>query len=117
MATKTSIVVLAAGEGTRMASAFPKVLHPLGNRPMIGYVLDAAAAAGADQIGVVVAPGRRDLEAEIKRLAPTARVFVQKDRRGTAHAVLAARPMFHNGSDIIVLFGDTPLVKPQTLRG
>jgi bifunctional UDP-N-acetylglucosamine pyrophosphorylase / glucosamine-1-phosphate N-acetyltransferase len=117
MAAKTSILVLAAGEGTRMASAVPKVLHPIGNRPMIGYVLDAAQAAGADEIGVIVGPGRRDVEAEIKRLSPAARVFVQKDRRGTAHAVLAARPMLKNGSDIIVVFGDTPLVRPQTLRG
>jgi len=117
MAAKTSIVVLAAGEGTRMVSAVPKVLHPIGNRPMIGYVLDAAQAAGADEVGVVIGPGRADVEAEIKRLAPAARVFVQKERRGTAHALLAARPMLKNGGDIVVLFGDTPLVQPQTLRG
>src|SRR5262249_47372636 len=117
MAVKTSIVVLAAGEGTRMVSARPKVLHPIANRPMIGYVLDAAQAVGADAIGVVSGPGRRDVEAEIRRLTPAARIFVQKERRGRAHAVLAARPMLKNGGDIVVVFGDTPLVRPQTLRG
>jgi bifunctional UDP-N-acetylglucosamine pyrophosphorylase/glucosamine-1-phosphate N-acetyltransferase len=117
MAAKTTIVVLAAGEGTRMVSAVPKVLHRIGGRPLIAYVLEAARDAGADKVAIVVGPGRDDVAAEVKRLLPGARIFVQKERRGTAHALLSARTMFADGDDIIVVFGDTPLVRAETLRG
>jgi len=117
MAAKTAIVVLAAGEGTRMASAVPKVLHEIGGRPLIAYVLEAAKDAGADKIAVVIGPGREDVAAEIKRLSPGVRIFVQRERRGTAHALLAAKRMLSEGDDVVVLFGDTPLVRAETLRG
>ncbi|HLL27699.1 MAG TPA: bifunctional UDP-N-acetylglucosamine diphosphorylase/glucosamine-1-phosphate N-acetyltransferase GlmU [Xanthobacteraceae bacterium] len=116
MAAGTAIVVLAAGEGTRMASSVPKVLHKIGGRPLIAHVLDAAKAAGAGKIAVVVGPGREDVAKVAKRLSPGARIFVQKERRGTAHALLAAKPMLAEGDDIIIVFGDTPLVRAETLR-
>lgn len=109
-------VVLAAGEGKRMRSDLPKALHPVAGRSMLAHVLDAVAKAGADALAVVVGPGREDVAAEARLSAPHARVFVQAERLGTAHAVLAAREAIAEGyDDILVLFADTPLVRPETL--
>src|SRR5947209_15962901 len=84
-------LVLAAGEGTRMRSRQPKVLHAIGGRPLISHVLAAAAPLGGRR-AVIIGPGQDNVAAEVKRVAPDAEVFVQAERRGTAHAVLAARP-------------------------
>jgi len=108
-------VVLAAGEGTRMKSAQPKVLHELAGRSMLGHVLAALAAANVDQVAVVVGPGHDAVEAEAQRLKPGAEIFVQAERRGTAHAVLAARAAIQRGyDDLLVVFADTPLVRGET---
>lgn len=99
-----------------MRSAIPKVLHAVAGRSMVGHVLAAAAAGGADDVAVVVGPGREDVAAEVRRLLPQAGIFVQKERRGTAHAVLAAREALAAAADdVIIAFGDTPLVQPETL--
>ena len=116
MAIRTTIVVLAAGEGTRMASDRPKVLHRIGGQSLITHALHSARASGADRIAVVVGPGREDVAAEVKRTDSKAKVFIQKDRRGTAHAVLAARTAINNDDNLLVVFGDTPLVRPETLQ-
>ena len=108
-------VVLAAGKGTRMRSSLPKVLHRLAGRSMLGHVLAAAQEAGADHIAVVAEPGRADVAAEIAREAPGARVFGQAERLGTAHAVLCARAALETGEDVVVVFGDTPLITGATL--
>jgi bifunctional UDP-N-acetylglucosamine pyrophosphorylase/glucosamine-1-phosphate N-acetyltransferase len=108
-------IILAAGEGIRMRSAVPKVLHEVGNRSLLGHVV-AAATKAADRIAVVIAPGREAVAAEIKRMAPAAGVFIQEEPRGTAHAVLAAGAVLDGGDDILVLFGDTPLISPATLK-
>ncbi|MBV1704095.1 MAG: NTP transferase domain-containing protein, partial [Hyphomicrobiales bacterium] len=84
-------VVLAAGEGTRMKSARPKVLHEIAGLSMLGWTLRSVAAAGAAEIAVVIGPGRDDVAAEARWHAPGATIVVQSERRGTAHAVLAAR--------------------------
>jgi bifunctional UDP-N-acetylglucosamine pyrophosphorylase / glucosamine-1-phosphate N-acetyltransferase len=108
-------IVLAAGEGKRMRSGLPKVLHRVAGRSMLAHVLDAVAQAGADGVAVVVGPGRDDVAAEARAAAPGARIFTQQERLGTAHAVLAAREAFAEGfDDILVLFADTPLVRPET---
>jgi bifunctional UDP-N-acetylglucosamine pyrophosphorylase/glucosamine-1-phosphate N-acetyltransferase len=108
-------IILAAGEGKRMRSAKPKVLHEVGNRSMVGHVMAAVKAAGADHVAVVVGPGRDDVAAEARRMIPDADVFTQVDRLGTAHAVLAARAAIEKGfDDVIVAFADTPLVTAQT---
>lgn len=108
-------VVLAAGEGTRMNSARPKVLHEIAGRPMLGHVLAAVAGAGAERVAVVVGPGRDDVARAARAVAPEAGVFVQAERLGTAHAVLSARPALEEGfDDVVVAFGDTPLVTPET---
>ncbi|PZQ83664.1 MAG: bifunctional UDP-N-acetylglucosamine diphosphorylase/glucosamine-1-phosphate N-acetyltransferase GlmU [Ancylobacter novellus] len=115
------VIVLAAGEGTRMLSTKPKVLHAVAGKPMVSHVLDAALAAGAARIAVVVGPDHDAVAAEVRRAAPNASVFVQSERRGTAHAVLAAREALAEGfDDVVVMYGDTPLVRPETvsaLRG
>ncbi|TCK28444.1 UDP-N-acetylglucosamine pyrophosphorylase /glucosamine-1-phosphate N-acetyltransferase [Ancylobacter aquaticus] len=110
------VIVLAAGEGTRMRSSVPKVLHAVAGRPMVSHVLDAALAAGAARIAVVIGPDHDKVAAEVRRVAPDAEVFVQSERRGTAHAVLAARAALERGyDDVVVMYGDTPLVRPETL--
>ncbi|GIK82367.1 MAG: bifunctional UDP-N-acetylglucosamine diphosphorylase/glucosamine-1-phosphate N-acetyltransferase GlmU [Pseudorhodoplanes sp.] len=109
-------IVLAAGEGTRMRSRLPKVLHQVGGQTLLAHVLAAARAADSERLAVVVGPGREDVAAEVKRLAPDAAIAVQSERRGTAHAVLAARKTIAQGADdILVAFADTPLIRPQTL--
>ncbi|GLK66868.1 bifunctional UDP-N-acetylglucosamine diphosphorylase/glucosamine-1-phosphate N-acetyltransferase GlmU [Hansschlegelia plantiphila] len=110
-------VVLAAGEGTRMRSTTPKVLHQAAGRSLLAHVLATARAAGADALAVVVGPDREDVAAEAAKVAPGASVFVQEQRRGTAHAVLAAREALRQGfDDVLVVYGDTPLVRTETLE-
>lgn len=109
-------IVLAAGEGTRMRSSLPKVLHAVGHKSLVAHVLTAAMKAGGADIAVVVGPGRDDVAKEAKAVAPGANVFEQRERLGTAHAVLAAREAIAKGTDdILVMFADTPLVRPETL--
>lgn len=110
-------VVLAAGEGTRMRSARPKVLHEVAGRSMLAHVLAAVQEAGADGLAVVVGPDRQDVAEAARRAAPGAEIFVQTERLGTAHAVLAARAMLQRGwDDVLIAFADTPLVRPETFR-
>jgi len=109
-------IVLAAGEGTRMRSARPKVLHAIAGRSLLAHVLDAVAKAGSTITGVVVGAGGDAVAAEARRVVPPAEIFVQAERRGTAHAVLAAKPaLARKPDDVLVIFGDTPLIRPQTL--
>jgi bifunctional UDP-N-acetylglucosamine pyrophosphorylase/glucosamine-1-phosphate N-acetyltransferase len=110
-------IVLAAGEGTRMRSSIPKVLHPVAGQSLLAHVLRAAPSGAGDALAVVVGPGQQAVEQETKRLRPDAATFVQRERLGTAHAVLAAREAIRRGaSDLIVVFGDTPLISAATLK-
>ncbi len=109
-------IVLAAGEGTRMRSALPKALNLLGGRTLLAHVLATAGAAGCGKIAVVVGPDHEAVAREARALAPQAQCFVQRDRKGTAHAVLMAREAIAQGADdILVMFSDTPLVRAETL--
>jgi bifunctional UDP-N-acetylglucosamine pyrophosphorylase/glucosamine-1-phosphate N-acetyltransferase len=109
-------IVLAAGEGTRMRSSLPKVLHAIGGRTLLAHVLAAAARAGGAEIAVVVGPDHDAVGGEAKRVAPQVEVFEQGERLGTAHAVLAARTAIaRKPDDILVMFADTPLVRAETL--
>jgi len=103
-------VVLAAGKGTRMKSALPKVLHPVAGRPMLAHVLGLAKAAGAARTAVVIGPGMDDVRKAALEVMPDAEVFVQEQQLGTGDAVKAALPAIagHAG-DVIVLYADTPL--------
>src|SRR5580692_4661342 len=109
-------IVLAAGEGTRMRSARPKVLHTVAGQSLLAHVLTAVGAAGTTATAVVVGPGQDQVAAEAKRVLPGAATFVQHVRRGTAHAVLAAKAgIAKQPDDILVVYGDTPLIQPATL--
>ena len=118
MTTRTCLAfILAAGEGTRMKSALPKVMHRVGGDPMLGHVLRAAQTAGADRLAVVIGPGAEPVADFVAKAAPEASVHVQAERRGTAHAVGAAEAAFAPvPDDVLVLYGDTPLVGADTLR-
>jgi bifunctional UDP-N-acetylglucosamine pyrophosphorylase/glucosamine-1-phosphate N-acetyltransferase len=115
MADRTCLaIVLAAGEGTRMRSLRPKVLHGLGGKPLLAHAL--APVAQADAVAVVVGPGQETVAAEARKLRPQADIFVQAERRGTAHAVLAAAPAIAHGyDDVLMVFADTPFVTRATL--
>ena len=106
MTTRSCLsIILAAGEGTRMKSALPKVLHPIAGLPMVAHVARAAAAAGGGDIAVVVGRGAEAVEAAVRPFAAKAESFVQAERLGTAHAVLAARDAIARGyDDILVVF-------------
>ncbi len=113
--SQLAVVILAAGQGTRMKSSIPKVLHPIGSRPMVQHVLDVADDIGAARKIVVVAPG----ESEVEKLAQAhgAVTVVQETQRGTGHAVAATEGAL-TGFDgtLLVLFGDTPLLSAATLK-
>ncbi|MBX9827848.1 MAG: NTP transferase domain-containing protein, partial [Xanthobacteraceae bacterium] len=110
MSARTCLaIVLAAGEGTRMRSSRPKVLHTVAGLSLMGHVLAALRAAGGATTAVVVGPDREDVAAAARAEVPGAQIFVQRERRGTAHAVLAARAALEQGADdVLVIFGDTP---------
>ena len=109
-------IVLAAGEGTRMASARPKVLHALAGQSLLAHVLDAVAQSGVTATAVVIGPGQDEVAGEARRVLPDAATFIQHERRGTAHAVLAAKAAIERGTDdILIVYGDTPLIRPATL--
>jgi bifunctional UDP-N-acetylglucosamine pyrophosphorylase/glucosamine-1-phosphate N-acetyltransferase len=115
--TKLAVVVLAAGLGTRMKSDLPKVLHPIGGRPMLRLVLDVAEPLRPDKIVVVVGPNMPAVE----EIAAPHMTVVQDTPLGTGHAVLQAAGLlegYHgvNGrGDVLVIFGDTPLLSTDTL--
>ena len=108
-------IVLAAGEGTRMRSAGPKVLHPVAGQSLLSHVL--AAVPNSSAIAVVVGPDHDVVAEEVKRVRPEASTFVQRERLGTAHAVLAARDAIAAGADdLLIAFGDTPLISAATFE-
>ena len=110
-------VILAAGEGTRMKSRLSKVLHPVGGLPMVAHVVGAATAAGVEAVALVVGRDAGKVEASAKPFAKAVSVHVQTERLGTAHAVLAARDALSRGyDDVLVMFGDTPLIDTDALR-
>ena len=110
---KTAAIVLAAGLGTRMNSAIPKVLHPLAGRPMIAWLMESLDQIAVDRVVVVVGPG---METAAGAVEP-AEVAVQDPPLGTGHAVLAARHVLAGfEGDVLVLFGGDPLIPAATLR-
>ena len=112
-------IVLAAGQGTRMNSALPKVLHPVGGRPMLAHVLDAALALDAAQIHVVHGHGGEQVRDWCERNWPDAarvRWAHQAEQKGTAHAVQQAMPAVPDDAVALVMYGDVPLIAPATLQ-
>jgi bifunctional UDP-N-acetylglucosamine pyrophosphorylase / glucosamine-1-phosphate N-acetyltransferase len=116
MTARSSLtVVLAAGEGTRMRSALPKVLHQVAGQSLLAHVLNAAPQGPGSALAVVIGPDHKAVADEAKRVRADASTFVQAERLGTAHAVLAAREAIAKGADdLLVAFGDTPLISAAT---
>jgi len=110
-------IILAAGEGTRMKSALPKVLHRIAGLPMVAHVVRAAEAAGTGDLALVIGHGAEQMREAAQKFAPRAETFVQERQLGTAHAVLAARAAIERGhDDVLVMFGDTPLIDAEALK-
>jgi bifunctional UDP-N-acetylglucosamine pyrophosphorylase/glucosamine-1-phosphate N-acetyltransferase len=116
LTSSRTVVVLAAGEGKRMKSSLPKVLHPLLGRTLVGHVLAAAAPLGADRTLVVVGHGAEAVEAHLAEVAPSAEPVRQIQQNGTGHAVRIAIETTANArGTIVVLNGDVPLLRPETV--
>src|SRR5580704_11905644 len=109
-----SVVILAAGEGKRMKSALPKVLQPLAGTPLLKRVIDTAASLAPAAIYVVYGHGGEQVRAA---LGPEPVTWVeQRERRGTGHAVQQALPHIPDDHRVLVLYGDVPLIRAQTLE-
>ena len=109
---RVAVIVLAAGKGTRMKSGLPKVLHRIAGKTMLQHVLDSVETIAPEKVVIVIGP---ELEAYETNLRPHA-VVVQEERLGTAHAVLRARDALEGfEGDIVVVFGDTPLLTSDTI--
>jgi len=121
-ARPSAVVILAAGEGTRMRSALPKVLHEVAGRSLLGHVIEAAAHIEPEHIVVVIGHGREQVAAHLAEIAPWVLTVVQEEQLGTGHAVrialhdLAARGAQLSGP-VVVVTGDTPLLRGETLSG
>jgi bifunctional UDP-N-acetylglucosamine pyrophosphorylase/glucosamine-1-phosphate N-acetyltransferase len=113
----TALVILAAGMGTRMRSDRPKVLHEVGSAPLIAHALRAGLALAPERVVVVTGPGMEDVAAAAHEEWPEAGIAVQAERLGTGHAVAQAAPFLQGfEGDVVVLYGDTPFVRPATLE-
>ncbi|MFT4085474.1 MAG: bifunctional UDP-N-acetylglucosamine diphosphorylase/glucosamine-1-phosphate N-acetyltransferase GlmU [Nocardioides sp.] len=118
--SELTVIVLAAGGGTRMKSKTPKVLHTIGGRSLVGHVLSAIAEAGATRVVAVVGHGREQVAPHIAELAPDAVIAVQTEQLGTGHAVAvglaaAADEGEPPSGTVLVLYADTPLLRGRTL--
>jgi bifunctional UDP-N-acetylglucosamine pyrophosphorylase / glucosamine-1-phosphate N-acetyltransferase len=109
-----SVVILAAGQGKRMKSDLPKVLQPLAGHPLLAYVLDAAAALEPAMIHAVYGHGGEQVRLAVR--APNLRWVLQSEQLGTGHAVQQALPGVPDDHMVLVLYGDVPLIRTETLR-
>jgi bifunctional UDP-N-acetylglucosamine pyrophosphorylase/glucosamine-1-phosphate N-acetyltransferase len=110
-----AVVILAAGQGTRMRSDTHKVLHPIASRPLLLHLLDRVDALGADKRVVVVGKGREQVETAIA--GRDVAIAVQPEQKGTGHAVQqAASALDRYDGPVLILYGDTPFVEAETLR-
>lgn len=114
MASPLDIIILAAGKGTRMHSDLPKVLHPIGGRPLLQHVIDSARELGAEQLLTVVGHGADQVK---ERITGDDITFVeQTEQLGTGHAVQQALPHLRDQAKVLVLYGDVPLIRASTLE-
>ena len=108
------VIILAAGQGSRMQSSLPKVLHTLAGQPLVVHVLQAARALNAERIHVVVGQGAEAVEATVR--APDVQCHLQAEQLGTGHAVQQAMGACDPTSTVLVLFGDVPLITKKALQ-
>ncbi|MEM8569515.1 MAG: bifunctional UDP-N-acetylglucosamine diphosphorylase/glucosamine-1-phosphate N-acetyltransferase GlmU [Pseudomonadota bacterium] len=112
-----AVVILAAGQGTRMNSDLPKVLHKLAGAPLLRHVMQTAEAIGAERTVIVTGHGGEKVEAAAREAGEACQFARQEERLGTGHAVLQAAPALRDFSgDVLVLYGDTPMIRPETLE-
>ncbi len=111
---RLGVVILAAGQGTRMRSTRPKVLHTLAGRPLLQHVISTAQSLNPEQIVVVYGHGGEKVQAAIS--GPTLTWVEQREQRGTGHAVEQALPALQNMDRVLVLYGDVPLIRQETLE-
>ncbi len=111
---RLEVIVLAAGEGTRMQSSIPKVLHVVGGRPLLEHVLNVASDLSPDTLNVVIGHGRAEVKARIE--APDVAWVDQDERKGTGHAVVQAMDNVDPSATVLVLYGDVPLIEKTTLE-
>jgi len=111
---KLSVIILAAGQGTRMKSVLPKVMHRLAGRPMLEHVYNRSVELGTDDIHIVYGHGGEHLHEYCKDF--NVEWVLQEEQLGTAHAVLQASPGLHDDRTVLVLYGDVPLIRSSTLR-
>jgi bifunctional UDP-N-acetylglucosamine pyrophosphorylase/glucosamine-1-phosphate N-acetyltransferase len=109
-----SVVVLAAGKGTRMKSSLPKVLHPIGGKPMVQHIVDTVKKLGASNIHIVYGHGREQLQNQLSH--NNLSWCLQDQQLGTGHAVQQAAPLIQDDENVLILVGDAPLIKESTLR-
>ena len=111
---KLSIIILAAGQGKRMKSRLPKVLHSLAHKPLIQHVLDTAHALKPDSIHIIYGFGGEQVRTAIK--TPSIQWVEQTQQLGTGHAVAQAMPQISDDNQVLVLYGDVPLMTVETLQ-
>ncbi len=111
---KTDVVILAAGQGSRMKSALPKVMHGLAGKPMLQHVIDSAKVLAPEALHVVIGHGGEQVEQAMSG-QPLSFVW-QREQLGTGHAVAQAMPNIGRDSVVLVLYGDVPLTRPETLE-
>jgi bifunctional UDP-N-acetylglucosamine pyrophosphorylase / glucosamine-1-phosphate N-acetyltransferase len=108
------ILILAAGKGTRMCSDLPKVLHPIGGKALVQHVVETARTLGAEQILIIVGHGAEKVEEQIA--AADVKFVLQAQQLGTGHAVQQALPQVRNDATVLILYGDVPLTRAETLQ-
>ncbi|KIN76631.1 bifunctional UDP-N-acetylglucosamine diphosphorylase/glucosamine-1-phosphate N-acetyltransferase GlmU [Sulfitobacter mediterraneus] len=114
---KTGLIILAAGKGTRMNSELPKVLHPIAGEPMLVYAMASGAVLAPDCTVIVAGHGAAQVEAAALEYDPDVTVVAQDEQLGTAHAVAQARKALEGfDGTALVLYGDTPFVRAETLE-
>ncbi|WP_371054728.1 bifunctional UDP-N-acetylglucosamine diphosphorylase/glucosamine-1-phosphate N-acetyltransferase GlmU [Rhodosalinus sp. K401] len=112
----TALVILAAGLGTRMRSDLPKVLHEVAGTSLLAHAIRAGRALAPERVIVVAGHGAEAVEAAAREVEPEAQVVRQHEQLGTAHAVAQAAPALEGfAGDVVVLYGDTPFIRPETL--
>lgn len=112
---KCSALVLAAGKGTRMKSATPKVMQPLLEEPMLYYVLQAVRAAGVEDTAVVVGHGGEQVEKWLAQNAPGVEIVWQREQLGTGHAVMSAADWLKKRERVLIVNGDMPMITPKEI--
>ncbi|MWQ63356.1 bifunctional UDP-N-acetylglucosamine diphosphorylase/glucosamine-1-phosphate N-acetyltransferase GlmU [Glaesserella parasuis] len=112
--TQLSVVILAAGKGTRMYSDLPKVLHPIAGKPMVKHVIDTAKQLSAKQIHLIYGHGGDLLQQRLS--AEPVNWVLQAEQLGTGHAMQQAAPFFADDENILMLYGDAPLITATTLE-